>query len=474
MVSLTVTDSPFYQLRPRVEGNKQRASGDRIYRKILTPSKSASLIGQAGHHCDHVDEDSTLTKVQTRFAYSIHRFAMAFSWGCETSRGRTQYNGARAHCGVGKCEAAHAALSPTLYDDMLDRVSEQFKTKKFTELGEISKIYMEQRFALKEADITALSDQNSVNRSRTFKVIIKRLTPQERKGSFVGTSVEFQRNATYNNPKSSNRLDCYLERVLRTVEDNLAKKCQNKEVTPEEALLELQKEYNQLLDIAFHDLNKDNTRVLELHECWLALTKSQTAFQDIGDTTKFKAYIQNVEAYIKAYDARKNEPLKGAPKLQAMMDYFRHKQSYHVLKGLLRENKISIDQAKIYFSQNKHHLQISSEDEVKFEEGELEIRKRLDEVKIQKNAIDVPPLDLHYMFKSMFGTKQGPILKTPSHNEVAQRLVSTLPLLTPSRSDINQKTMGLVIAMPNLTGDDSTSSTVGFLSKKSLLFLENV
>jgi hypothetical protein len=42
-----------------------------------------------------------------------------------------------------------------------------------------------------------------------------RLKPHETKGTFVGTLTEKARNATYDNPTASNRLDCYLEQYLR-------------------------------------------------------------------------------------------------------------------------------------------------------------------------------------------------------------------------------------------------------------------
>ena len=446
MVSSITQESSAYNLRIRSKSDTKLSSFERIYRKILTPSKSASLIGKTDHHCDLVDEESTLTKVQTRLAYSIHRFAIAFSWGCETARGKTQYNGARAHCGVGKCEAGHAALTPTLYDNMLQRISDEFGTKTFSELDEILQIYMKQRFALKEADITALSNSDTHDRISFLKGVIKRLTLEEHKGSFVGTSVEFQRNATYNNPKSSNRLDCYLERVLRKVEDDLATRCQKKEKNPEEALLDLQKEYSSLLNAAFDDLNNDDTRVDQLHKAWLALSKSQTALENQGDDRAYNEYMDCAQKYIEAYEVRKNKPLKGSPKLQTMMDYFRQNPSYYVLNGLLHERKSSLNNAKDYLSKNKQHLKISSEDEQKFEEGRSEIAKRLDEVKIQQTVINASKEELHIMFKNMFGTKEEALLKTPSKKDIAKKLVETLPSLTPSRSDRQKKFQAAILA----------------------------
>jgi len=451
MVSAITQRSSVYNLRTKSEGDKKLSSSDRISRKILTPSKSASLIGKIDHHCDLVDEESTLTKVQTRLAYSIHRFAIAFSWGCETSRGKTQYNGARAHCGVGKCEAGHAALTPTLYDNMLKRISEEFQTKTFLDLDEILQSYIKQRFALKQEDIESLSDLNIHDRISFFQGIVRRLTSQEHRGSFVGTSVEFQRNATYNNPKSSNRLDCYLERVLREVEDNLAQMCQKKEKNPEQALLALQEKYKLLLNAAFADLNTDDIRVDQLHKAWLALSKSQAVLETQDDERVYQEYIACVKQYITVYETRKNEPLKGSPKLQAMMDYFRKNPSYYVLKGLLREHTNSLDDAKVYFSKNKDHLKMASEDEQKFEEGKSEIAKRLDEVKIQQTVINASKESLHNLFKNMFGTKEEALLKTPSQKEIAKKLVETLPSLTPSRSDLQRKFQAAILAPPALT-----------------------
>jgi hypothetical protein len=445
-----------YNFRPRPQGDQSLSSAGRIYRQLLTPSKSASLIGKTGHHCDHVDEESTLTKTETRLMYSIHRFAIAYAWGCTTSRGRTQYNGARAHCGISQCEAAHAALSPTLHDDMLQKVSEQFNTKTFSGLDEISKIYMQKRFAMNEKDMQSLDDQNGKTRLTNFQVIVKRLIPQEAKGSFVGTSVEFQRNATYNNPKSSNRLDCYLERELRGLEDQLAQECTDQTIDPEGAILRLQKKYDDLLSSASRDLTAASNRLVQLSKAWQDLITMQNKLQDslsLLPSQPFADYIQRVKAYLKAYDVLKNQPLKGAPKLQTMMNYFRCQQSYYVLKGVERLGEANSDKGKDYFFKNKHHLKISNGDMAKFEEGILEIKKRLKEVEIQSEVIKSTPEDIHLMFKSMFGKKQEAILKTPLQPDVAARLVETLPSLTPSRSDLNKNLRGPILLPPDLTAN---------------------
>ncbi len=162
---------------------------------------------------------------------------MAHAWECKTMRGRTCYNGDQSSCGC--CQAAHAALSPALYDDYLKKIVQNIRERGFEGLSLHHQEYLQRRFALTEVERKGLSSETASIRSEWMRSIIARLQVKVGGVTFVDTPLDYARNATFENPAASNRVDCHLERSLRPLEDRLAQDCSDASKNPKEALREL-------------------------------------------------------------------------------------------------------------------------------------------------------------------------------------------------------------------------------------------
>ncbi len=73
------------------------------------------------------------------------------------------------------------------------------------------------------------------------------LSPNLYGKDLINSTTNYLRNSTFENSVSSNRVDSYVEKTLRGLEDNLAQACSAKEITSEEAMTIFLEEYIHVL-----------------------------------------------------------------------------------------------------------------------------------------------------------------------------------------------------------------------------------
>jgi hypothetical protein len=394
----------------------------------LTPSKSATCVREADHDCGNIEEVYTSTKAIARLHHSLFRFSLAHAFDCTTIRGVTIMNGAVSHCGG--CQAGHAALSPTLYDNILETISEKLSTKKLDELYEHEQSYVQTRFAPTMEELEKLSSDDEITRTEVFGQFITRLKPHETKGTFVGTLTEKARNATYDNPTASNRLDCYLEQHLRPLEDELA--AEKGEPIP--ALAKLQTKYRELIDTAIENLNARYPQLDELQKAWDTLMDAQKKITDLEPDfatheADFHAYAQAVETALKAKKVF-FEQLDGTPGFKSFKDKLDAIQSPYNLKNILKLYKNGQIQATYdYFKKNEKSLKTDSNITNEFIEVRNEISLRIHEASIQHKVLDQNHDEIKFMMKHFFGdlNPETKTLLTPNKEKIQQSILRLIP-----------------------------------------------
>lgn len=432
------TPTSLYGLRSRIP--QQSGFYSPVGRKVLSPSKTATLLRTPGHNCEEIAELNTAYKVMARLAFSLQRFTMSFAWECMTFRGRTRYNGGTTHCGHGKCEAGHAALSPTLYDNKLQLVHNELGINSFQELTLSSQTYMQVRFTLEPTDIQQLSDPDAAIRLKCFDRLVSHLSPRERKGSIVGSSVEFLRNATYSNPRDSNRVDCYLERHLRKIEDVLSSQCTSSDLEPEEALTKLIQEYKALLEIAHRNLREESVDIVRFQESWRGLIQSYENLLNQQDEEGYKdaftEYLNQAQRYLKLYRARINTKQMGVPKQGALMDTLKRNQSPRVLEHVIKNPPQGKQAIEEWLQMHNKHLIVYLADK-EFSEARVSIDRRCLEGSIQLQQMPTNHDQIHDFVKNNLSEElsEGGTLITPTKPEIVKIMsaVLTRPPLQPAR-----------------------------------------
>jgi hypothetical protein len=396
----TVTQTSPYKLRPRSSLDEVVFSP--VGRKQLTPSKTATLLRTPGHNCQEIVERNTAHKVMARLAFSLHRFTMSFAWECMTFRGRTRYNGGTTHCGQGKCEAGHAALSPTVYDNKLALVRSEFGMKSFQELKLSSQTYMQGRFTLAPTDIQQLSDPDIAIRLKCFDHLVSRLSRRARKGSIADSPLELLRNATYSNPRDSNRVDCYLERYLRKIEDVLSNQCTSGQLAPEAALTTLIEEYKNLLEIAHTNLKEEHESMITFQESWRGLIQSHADLlnqqEDKGAHDALREYLDRAEIYLTLYRVRVNRKQMGVSKQRALMETLKQKQSPRVLADAIKNPPAGREAIEEWLKMHAKHL-IFYRADAEFTEARVSIDRRCLEVRIQLEQMPLNHDQIHDFVK---------------------------------------------------------------------------
>lgn len=440
-------------------------------RKILTPTKTASLYALEGHDCSKVNVDNSIVKVTARLFFSEFRFYVAHVWECTTMRGTTHYNGAQSHC-AGKCQAAHAALTPTLYDNKLEKIIELVRKVGYRHLPQTDQTYLKNRFVLDKTHEKLLSVENESKRFEHMMSIVSRLKVLERKGSFINTPLDLARNATFENPAASNRVDCYLEKSLEPLEKMLSEDCRASTKSPKEALKELFFTHRQLLTSLKERLPAGESNLLALQTAWNNLVDSQVKFieiltasdlypkktdeetvvftesllkslaNDADIKTSFEAYVKSIKKYREITAQRSSHPGEGVPKLKKLQkDQLDRLQSPFVLKHLSNfYEKDGIQRALSHFMANKIHLNIPSLDDAKkleesFKEGIHEISLRAAETEAQLSFLEKDFDEVHQLMNMFWGqrTENGSFC-TPTKENVLKYLNDQLVPVTPTRS----------------------------------------
>jgi hypothetical protein len=418
-------------------------------RRILTPSKTGSMYIQENHDCANFNVDHTVSKVMARFFFSLFRFAMSYAWECETMRGNTKFNGASSNC-HGKCHAAHAALSPALYDNYLKQIEEKVKRIGYEKLSNDEKGYLNGRFILKAKDYKLISSKDEKIRSDFMAKLVSGLEIGKRRGSFVQTPLDFARNITFEGPAASNRVDCHLERHLRPLEDELAERCMMLDALPKEALKELFFSYQKLLTKLKEALNLDRDRFSILNKCWEDLVEAQKkslflpeeallrpkeGLKDFFGTLEggkvFQCYVTAAMEYQKAFKSRFENAHGGVPWQKTLKDALIRSQSTHVLSQIIGAFKFSeIEEAFETFTNQYRNLirpltnsTINATVEKEFQNGNEEINKRIVEVDTQLSVINQGFEEVHSVIKMYFGVKDenGKFI-TPTKEDLKEKL----------------------------------------------------
>ena len=89
-------------------------------RKEIGTEQSASLTREPEHDCFKFDEFAAAEKAVRRIWGMYIRLCATFYLDCKTWRGKTELVGAVSHCG--QCHGSHWCLTPSLYDDKIERI----------------------------------------------------------------------------------------------------------------------------------------------------------------------------------------------------------------------------------------------------------------------------------------------------------------------------------------------------------------
>ncbi|MBS0629534.1 MAG: hypothetical protein JSS30_04835 [Verrucomicrobia bacterium] len=358
-------------------------------RVVLPLDKTATRIRAEGHDCKMVDTAITTQKVFARMVHSLSHFALAFAFGCKTIRGKTHQNGAHSNCGG--CQAAHAALNCKIKDDILQRAERFLSEKRFSELEPNYQNYLKSRFKFKDEELTSLDSPESEIRMKILKEKTFDLKADAKKLSFIGTSVEFERAATYENPTSSNRFDIYIENRLRAKEAEYAEKCSTGELTLVEALEKLQADYRSLVISAIDNLNIRHNNLDNL----------RCAFNDMiakQQGEDFESYLQAVDAYLKAFETFFTNPPDGTPKkIKHFKPFLNGTQSNYNLTQLQK------NRSKEFFEEIEYSLKIPVNADQEFDKVETEIERRLVEACYQLDGLNHTAADFQKMINYAYG-----------------------------------------------------------------------
>ena len=96
MVSKTTSS---YHFRASTDDKTQQSNAKSqgpCHRTIVSLEDAATMNRGPKHVCNELDRQSTNIKVYARLKFSMDRFYLAHSWECETSGGKTKYNGGEA------------------------------------------------------------------------------------------------------------------------------------------------------------------------------------------------------------------------------------------------------------------------------------------------------------------------------------------------------------------------------------------
>ena len=443
---MSVSSTSSYQLREstHAKSTESKTLSPSHGRKILDTTTTASLIRSTGHNCGELDLENTQTKVLQRVWNTFFRMEMAFIFKCKTWQGTTRLTGSSAHC---QCEAAHAALCPTLYDDKLTQVTALIQQKGFSHLSPISQKYTTHRFHLNSPIKERLNDLKTAE--KCLEELTQQLTSQETKGSYVNTKMEEARNVTFENPRGSNRLDSHLEHTLRPLETELANNCSKGEKKPEEATQELLLKYITLLKESIQNLQSRSSELTQLLKTLNELREDKEALDALDPSTTppqlYKKFLSKIEQFLNL-KTQILKHLSGAPSLNDFMRYDLFKQTpYFQLKTVIKDSKKPIkDQITLYHNK-KSQIQLLTHDEtVKKQKNDLLIRDQ--EAKVQLHQVEKLAKDVGLFSKIFFGIiDNSGKRKTPTKSQVADQLITSSHSIEPSskkaRNDYTPRTL---------------------------------
>ncbi len=392
------------------------------HRKVLDLDQTASIVRSPGHCCAQLNVQATLTKMDVRIGSTFQRFLLAHHVRCKTFRGRTEFNGSIAHCNH-KCEAAHASLTPNLKDDKMERIQESIKSTGIAGLSPVSKEYIKKRCL--RSDEQFVNDENDPTHlnsliSRASKKLCQRS---------LAADIERIRNSTFVTPRSSNRVDCYMEREIRCLEDQLAEACTNQAMTPEEAMVEFFKKYIARLNVAKSNLELKIPafeRFVELETIIMAPA--------VAPEERYKDFITEVREFLELKESL-SKHMEGTPDIKWNIRCFHKKSIYAVLQGIVQnfDSCEQVQDAIDYYSVVKESHLNGREIifDIPFVKNDLAIR--LEEVKTQLHKMSKAQEDIASLRRLYYGEVQPDgVRRTPKKEELRKQLLEQLGSIVPA------------------------------------------
>ncbi len=380
------------------------------------------MVQDKEHDCTHLNTEHTGAKVTSRLSLSLFLFTFAYSMNSTISRGPTRLNGSQAHCN-GTCQSAHAALTPTLCDDMLLQIGQKLGEGGFNTLDELHQKYLQRRFQLTEKDVGLLSSEDIHERSAHLEKIISRLKVHEKWGTYIETPTDFSRNATFDNHADSNRFDIYLEKHLREKELRLAKRCTDNEITPIVALEKLQNKYRKLVVEAVSALKAKKVAIAALRQTHNELIVTPVESEEF--LTKVNRYLDFFRDFF--------EKKQGAPSFKK----FKGKLTCHPSQAVL--NDVSKKKNNLNVKSHEENLRPLKNAEAKFDKAEQIIERRLIEAERQLLVLHQTTDEIKIMFKALFPmTNDKGELVTPSKENLQKYMIDLIVPVTPTRSDLKK------------------------------------
>lgn len=399
-------------------------------RNVLPKDSTSSIIRSPEHVCTVLIEDNTRAKVDMRVTFAALRFFTAHAMVCQTSRGTTRWNGAQAHCG--SCQAAHASLSPTLYDDKLQRVEVVVQEQGFAHLSPLSKKYVHARFGVDTPERRRRQEESQQTDSEFFQTLRQTLPLRQQKGSFVDTELDYHRNTTITNPRGSNRLDCHLETLgLRELEDSLALECTQQVKTPQEAMKEFVAAYMGMLQKFVINIQE---RMLQFESF---LTYHKLVMNDIfiletltPETTTdefYEKFIGRVRKYLELRKELKTK-MPGAPNFDQHVDFFQQRPVFFPLGQLLKnfDKAEEVPAAVRFYHASKSNLR-DSEIILDIERVKADLDCRLQEATVQLEKLSAINADLPSFQRLYFGVKsETGVRESPSRTALQEQLLDPI------------------------------------------------
>ncbi len=300
-------------------------------RKEIGLERSATLIREDGHVCTKVEEDAAAEKAVRRIWGSYYRLCVTYYLDCKTSRGKTDLIGASSHC---KCHGSHWNLTPTLLDNIIERVIKEIIEKGITPRKEL---YCKNALQFTEDQINAIKENNDPSFVNSF--FHTHVHHGHWNQSFKDTAWKDQCNSTIENHARSNAVDSLFEKRMRPVEDEINKECYEKKIRPEPSLktlvekidahfthsLSIYKDRKSKIE-RFIELNKEIDKFI--HNTTLSSSTSDTTFAD-----SFLSFFKNIQELLELRTDFKTK--NGVTGRFKKVDDYRH--DYYTLSSHLQK-----------------------------------------------------------------------------------------------------------------------------------------
>jgi len=404
---------------------KQSSQNQTPPRRIIArPGDTASLERTPGHKCHDFNPDKTRIKIDARIAATFDRFFIAHTWQCKTSRGTTGINGTQAHC-QSRCQAAHASLAPKLKDDYLEIVANQIKDNGFDEAPSEMVEYFMHRFGLTEA--TRIELQGDLSDSAFVDYLLEQLHPNQKKGSFIDTDKELQRNSTIEQSQGANRIDCSVEATMRKIEETLAAQCTSHESTPQKAMEKFLQDHAETTAMLIRNIQSRKEQFeefLALHEKMQGSIEALKALTpETTPEETYREFLAVVQQYLSLKKVLKDKP-RGFPSLTKFLNFSLGSQMDYLLKQLVKKPE-PVNEAILHFHTLKDQLNPSPPDEDDVSALRADIRVRLMEATTQHEKILAILEDIPSFEKLYYGVSDAPGQRTtPSKENIHRQLIS--------------------------------------------------